>query len=185
MPNIRIEAQLDRDSLKKPLPSIAFADRDIFRVEFPAGMSLYKVTQAGAALPSGLPAGKTGFVTPWWFSYETVSGTGSGHVLRIDGIADLVGRAHSAGGARLQEYLRSRGAVCLDWNRMTHLLIVALRRSAVGLVGPCSGQPIIEDTTAAHASGVENVRFIGGAQQLYIQGLSPNDVVVRSFGPLP
>jgi hypothetical protein len=32
---------------------------------------------------------------------------------------------------------------------------------------------------------VDNVRFIGGEQQLYIPGLRPSDVSVRSFGPLP
>jgi len=186
MPAVRIETKVDHATLKKPLPASAFADRDIFRVEFPAGMSLYKVTQAGAVLHSGLlPAGKSGFVTPWWFSYETATATGGGQtVLRLQGIADVVERARGSGGAGLQDYLRSRGAVCLDWNRMTHLLIVALRRPTIGLVGPCSGQPVIEDNTAAQAVGVENVRFIGGAQQLYIQGLGPNDVAVRSFGPM-
>ena len=88
-----------------------------------------------------------------------------------------------------QRFLRARGAVCLDWNVMTHLLIVQLRRPAVGLVGGCSGQPLYDDVTRAEHDGltvadVENVRFIGGEQQLYLPRLLPSDLSVIAFGPV-
>lgn len=187
MSTIRIESKLDHATLKKPLPWRAFKPGGIFRVEFPAGMSLYKVTQAGAVTGSGaLPAGAAGFVTPWWFSYKTLAaqhprlGT-----VNVRGIADVVESANRSKAGSLLSFLRARGAVCRDWNTMTHLLIVELRRSAIGMIGACSGQPVFDDVGVAQASGVDNIRFIGGEQQLYMPGLRVGDVVVRSFGSLP
>lgn len=186
MSTIRIESKLDHATLKKPLPWRAFTPGAIYRVEFPAGMSLYKVTQAGAVTGAGaLRAGASGVVTPWWFSYRTLAAQHPRQgTVNVRGIADVVESAHRVKTGTLRDFLRARGAVCLDWNTMTHLLIVDLRRSAIGIIGTCSGQPVIDDVGVAQASGVDNVRFIGGEQQLYIPGLRIGDVVVRSFGPL-
>jgi hypothetical protein len=190
MAMLRIESKVAHSSLKKPLPSRAFTAGDIHRVEFPMGMPLYKVTESTAVEASGnLRPGPTGFATPWWFSYDEMTGQDPAlGVVRLKGIAEVVARSRATK-SDLRAFLRARGAVCLDWNVMTHLLIVQLRRPVVGLVGGCSGQPLYDDVTRAERDGlsvqdVENVRFIGGEQQLYLPGLLPSDLRVIAFGPV-
>jgi hypothetical protein len=67
---------------------------------------------------------------------------------------------------------------------MTHLLVVELARPVIGLLGRCSGQPMIDDPESRAASQSMNISFIGGEQQLYLPGLRPHDLYVRAFGPL-
>ncbi len=186
MEAIRMEAKLDHSTLK-PLLRGAFTTAPIYRAEFPAGMSLYKITQRDAVSASGTVAvGPSGFATPWWFSYRTL-GIRDARIgaVSLRGIADIVESASRTPAGSLQGFLRSRGAVCEDWNQMTHLLIVDLRRPVIGIVGTCSGQPVFHETKIAQKEGVANVRFIGGEQQIYLPGLNPSDVAIRSFGPLP
>ena len=60
---LRIESRVAHATLKKPLPFKAFAAGAIHRVEFPAGMTLYKVTEgtavdASGGVRPGLPASR-------------------------------------------------------------------------------------------------------------------------------
>jgi len=175
---IVIERQLDHNTLAADLRG-AFKPDVVHRVEFQAGLSLYKVTESGAATPQEIAVDALGRVTPWWVTLrdpqnETVS---------IRGVADVVESAGRAG-AGLKRYLRTRGAVCHDWNLMTHVLVIALRRRVIGLMGTCSGQPLFHDRVKGRAKTVDNVRFIGGEQQFYPPGLRVADVRVIRFGSL-
>lgn len=190
MATLHIEARIARSTLQKPLPFRAFASRDIHRVEFSPGATLYKVTEGAAVDPAGMVRpGPTGFATPWWFSYQALSATHAElGTVQLKGLEHVLTRARATN-ADLPSFLRARGAVCLDWNVMTHVLVVRTRRPVVGLVGACSGQPLFDDLTKVQASGlavedVENVRFIGGEQQLYLPGLLPIDLEVLQFGKL-
>lgn len=185
MTRIRIEQLVPPGTLRRPIPATAFKDSPVYRIEGPPQFALYKVTHAAAVDPRrGIAVGRDGFITPWWFSYESATAAGAGATVPIRGIADKL-EAASRTRARLVDYLRSRGAVCHDWNVMTHVLIIALERPVVGLLGPCSGQPLYEDANLRTAKQVANVTFIGGEQQFYLPGLRPGDVSVRMFGPIP
>lgn len=181
--HIVIEQAVDRATLRTPVPRTAFKGQAVYRVMFPAGLTMYKLTHGGAVdRRRGIATNAQGHVTPWWFSYESVDAHSAHGSVAIRGIADTVTGASRAA-ANLPQYLRSRGAVCYDWNDMTHLLVVELAREVVGLVGLCSGQPLFEDAATRTSKGCWNVSFIGGEQQLFLPGLHPHDLAVRQFGP--
>lgn len=177
-----IEREVDLDTLRRPLPHDAFKP-GIFRVEYPVGMSIYKLTHdhAVGATRRVVP-NRSGVVSPWWFSYETMIIASRSGPVAVTGVSDVVGRT-SAARSPFKDYVRARGAICFDWNVLTHLLVVELTRPVVGLLGPCSGQPLYDDP-AERASRAPNVTFIGGAQQLYLPGLRPGDLSVQVFGPI-
>lgn len=179
---ITIEDALDHETLK-PLLRGAFKSGAVYRVECPLRMALYKLTQAGAASAGGeIAVGPTGFATPWWFSYETLFVTDPRFgAISIRGVADVAENV-SRSRVGFRDFLRTRGAVCHDWNLMTHLLIIELTRPVVGMMGICSGQPVYEDEALGRAHGAQNISFIGGEQQFYVPGLRRMDLVVRRFG---
>lgn len=182
--HIQIEELLDRDTLRAPVPRNAFKGDTVHRVQFPAGLTMYKLTHASAVEPNrSIAPGTSGSVTPWWFSYESIEATSNDARVAIRGIADKVESAARAS-ANLRQYLRSRGAVSYDWNVMTHLLVVELARGLSGLLGLCSGQPLFDDTGLGASRGTANVSFIGGEQQFFLPGLRRQDVSVSTFGPI-
>jgi hypothetical protein len=167
-----------------------------------ANVALCKVTVAAAVAGGTVrPAPGTAGVSPWWFSHETVTVAAPGGTrFSLPGLAEDIARAQRTG-SPLRSYMRARGAVCLDWNRMTHVLVAVLRRDVAGIVGQCSGQPLVDKIerlddpavgpvvrqwVGGHAGieDVHNVRFIGGHWQLYLPHLQPSDLDVVSFTPL-
>jgi hypothetical protein len=184
MPSVTIEQQVAHETLAKGIRS-AFKDTGIYRVELPRTMLLYKVTVADAVdSRKRVRINQAGFATPWWFSYESLSVRDPKvGLLMVRGMADVVENATRTG-AGLRNFLQARGAVCLDWNDMTHLLVVKLARPVVALVGTCSGQPFYDDEKLRFARTARNLSFIGGEQQFYVPGLRVDDVVVQRFGPV-
>lgn len=181
---IVLEQAVAHGTLRKPIPAQAFKAKSLFRIECPAGLALYKLTHAAAVEKrSSIVPGRDGFISPWWFCYESTVAVSSDRKddVPIRGIADkLEGASRTV--TDLPTYLRSRGAVCHDWNVMTHLLVLELARPVVGLLGPCSGQPLFDDVGLRTANRCPNISFIGGEQQIYLPGLRPLDVSLRAFG---
>jgi len=177
-----IERQLELRELASGIQR-SFRDAPIYRIRFPRGTMLFKLTgnravgQDGRVVPR-----ETGLVSPWWFNYETVRAAFTGQQYVLPGIADYCERANRLP-VDIVLFLRSRGAVSLDWNCMTHLLVVELTRETVGAAGDCSGQQIVDDPKLRPAH-LYNVRFIGGAKQLYLPGLQPSDLNVATYGPI-
>ena len=175
-----IERELARSELD---PGIRgnFRDASSYRIRFPAGTTLFKLTSEKAVGRDGRPVrGATGRVSPWWFSYETLEARGCGETYVLPGIADQFERA-SRLPVTFATFLRARGAVAYDWNRMTHLLVVGIEREAVGVAGECSRQAAVDDPSRRPAH-LENVSFIGGAKQLYLPVLQPMDLTVNVYG---
>jgi hypothetical protein len=180
---ITIEQRIEHSTLKQPFPGSAFKSAGVYRVALPTAMSLYKLTASdGAGSRGEIKVDSLGRVTPWWFSYESHVVKGRDGMVTIRGVADVLENAKRAQGG-LRGFLRSRGAVCHDWNAMTHLLVVALKRSVIGLMGTCSGQPVYDDPGLQAAHGAANLSFIGGEQQFFLQELRRTDVTVSVFGP--
>jgi hypothetical protein len=179
-----IEAVISRDSLQSE-PRPCFKPGNVHRVECTTGSLLYKLTQEGVVGPTGAPVPRDdGNITPWWFSYiDRTLRAPDRSKIEIRGVRDVLESA-----ARTQTgivaFLRARGAVCEDWNRMTHLLLVRLRRPVLGVLGACSGQPVYEKLHLRESAGVLNVSFIGGEQQLFLHGLKPHDVEVVRYGKI-
>jgi hypothetical protein len=184
MPGVTIEQPVAHETLAQGIRG-AFKAGGIYRVELPAQMLLYKVSDAGAVDPrKRVRINSAGFATPWWFSYESLSlRDPTAGTISIRGVVDVLENA-SRTGAGLRNYLRARGAVCLDWNAMTHLLVVKLGRPVVGLMGGCSGQPFYDDEKQRVAQEAQNLSFSGGEQQFHVPGLRINDVVVERFGTI-
>jgi len=179
----RVESRLQHASLHPEVRPL-FTDAELYRVAFPVGHRLFKLSHEAALDAAGLVRlQRNGRITPWWFSYETVrlatAGTGPGYVL--PGVVEPLRRA-AAIAADFRAFMRSRAAVSWDWkNPMTHVLVVELRREAVGLVGTCSGQAHGTPPDPAGAD-YDRISFIGGARQIYLPGLGQRDVGVLQHG---
>lgn len=169
MTQVTIEQRVDHKTLRSPEPRPMFAPTQLYRVQLAPGFQLYKLTGSKALSGNRLATRPSGFVTPWWFSYEHhQAASPDGPVVSIPGVDSTLLRANRAD-ASFTAFSRSRGAVNKAWNNpMDHILIVRLNRPTLGLYGRCSAQM----RSADH----NNVKFIGGAMQLFIDGLAPRDV---------
>lgn len=120
-----------------------------------AGTQLYKFTEHSLFKSDGT-------VTPWWSTVEPIDPADTGLELLMERAAAL--------GVKPNEFARARSAVTKQWNSMTGLIIAKLNVPAYGLVGRCSSQRF-DDSPAFH-----NVRFIGGAWQVFIPKLTRNEI---------
>ena len=110
-------------------------------------------------------------ISPWWqFVDSTRLATGSA----VPGIQELQMRAGRLGAAN-RDFARMRLAVTEQWNKMTELVAIALQKGAWGYVGKAAGQ--LKDQNDP------KVFFIGGEYQVWIPGLTANDI--RRISILP
>jgi hypothetical protein len=150
-----------------------FTDRDLYRVEFGAGLKFYKLTGPDAVRNGAIQRSSVGKISPWWFAYDAFALPAS-PPLFVPGIPEALMQAQRASAA-FSQFQRSRGAVNHAWkNPMSHLLVVQLARPVVGLIGRAAGQHF----DAIHG----NVRFIGGAIQFYLPELGPGDLRLVAHG---
>lgn len=120
-----------------------------------AGTQLYKFTEHSLYKADGT-------VTPWWSTVEPIDPTDTGLAVLLERSAAL--------GVSPNEFARARSAVTQQWNSMTGLIIARLNVPAYGMAGRCSSQ--LYDNSPAF----QNVRFIGGAWQVYIPNLTRDEV---------
>lgn len=104
-----------------------------------------------------------GEITPWWSS---VLPLGPGD----DGLQGLLARSVRAQ-LNPKDMAQARAAVSKDWNGLANLLRASLLLPVWCWVGRCASQPI--DNTRADLA---NVRFIGGAWQVYIPNLTKRHI---------
>jgi hypothetical protein len=151
-----LNAKLEFSTLP-PQTQNAFLGRSASKICFLPGVEFYKFTQFG-------PFGPNGHASPWWFGVKPLG----------PGDPGLEGILRCAEELRVnpQDFARARAAVTKEWNSMSGLLVIRLLRSAWGLVGRCSSQPM--HLTHGRPE-LRNVAWIGGAWQVYVPNLSSND----------
>ena len=110
-------------------------------------------------------------ITPWWqFLESRPLATG----VVCPGIQDFQEYA-SRLGVHDRDYARVRAAVTEEWNTMAHPIAIELTTGAWGYIGKAAGQ-----LTSKYAPGVY---FIGGEYQVWVPGLTANDI--RQISLLP
>jgi len=103
-------------------------------------------------------------VSPWWQFLEARKlATGA----TIPGIRELQTYATRLG-AHDRDYNRTRLAVTQQWNKMTRAVAIELVNGAWGYIGKTAGQ--------RKDANDPQVFFIGGEYQVWVPGLTPNDI---------
>ena len=118
------------------------------------GHQLYKFTQHSLSYK--------GRITPWWSSVNLVIPGDTGLKLLLERSERL--------GVKPAEFARARNAVTNQWNSMSGLLIGRLIVPAYGFVGRVATQRMDEDPA------YKNVKFIGGAIQIWIPNLTDSHI---------
>jgi len=127
-----------------------------------AGTKLFKWTQS-ISTPRG--------ISFWWQFLESRTLANGAVCPGIQQFQEYASRL----GEHDREYARVRAAVSEEWNRMTNPVAIELTNGAWGYIGKAAGQ-----LKSKHIPGVY---FIGGEYQVWVPGLTANDI--RRISLLP
>jgi hypothetical protein len=108
-------------------------------------------------------------ITPWWFFVKTTrlpSGLVAEGFRTSEERATRIGKSH-------RDFARARAAVSGQFrNTMQNLLVIQMKVQAWGFAGQASGQREFAD----EETDLQHVYLIGGAYQVWIPNLTPQDI---------
>ncbi|HLK68941.1 MAG TPA: hypothetical protein VKU19_36165 [Bryobacteraceae bacterium] len=110
-------------------------------------------------------------ISPWWQFLESRTLATGGFCPGIQELQEYASRL----GVHDRDYARVRVAVTEEWNKMTNPVAIELLNGAWGYIGKAAGQ--------LKTSRDPKVFFIGGEYQVWVPGLTANDI--RRISLLP
>jgi hypothetical protein len=128
----------------------------------PPGTKLFKWTQSITNQKG---------ISPWWQFLEARRLANGATAPGVRELQEYAARL----GVHDRDYARVRAAVTEQWNKMTNAVAIELANGAWGYIGKASGQ--LQDNL------VPGVFLIGGEYQVWIPGLTANDI--RRISLLP